>query len=635
MNDTFMKEKPVLPLILSMSLPMVLSMLVNSLYNIVDSFFVAQISEEAMTALSLVYPVQNFINAAGIGFGVGINAVIAFYLGAGDHEKTDQAATQGLVLAVIHGVVMTVCCIAIMPVFLRMFTSSEAVIELGVRYSIVAFAFTLIVTVSMAFEKLFQAVGNMKTTMISLMCGCITNIVLDPVLIFGYGPFPEMGIEGAALATGIGQALTLAIYLVVYLLRPIRVHIRRQYILPSKKMVIKLYSIGIPATLNLALPSLLISALNAILAAYSEVYILVLGIYYKLQTFIYLPANGIVQGMRPLIGYNYGAGEHKRVSQIYQIVLCMSGIIMVLGTAICLLIPGQLIGLFTHTEATIRAGETALRIIGAGFIVSAVSVTSSGALEGLGKGTPSLLISLCRYVVVIIPAAFLLSRFLGAVGVWNAFWITEVITAIISIYVYRKVIAKPAEPVNGQDERRIRAAVDSPARLCSQAIKGRQQGVLPPRTIIQRGGISMPDFEAYQEYIQRRHNAFCKAVIRYAARDKILQLRRKWERQVSLDYLIDEKFVQFAGPEPDEEYPFTVCGQTVLLCNAALAAALSAQPKQTQEVILRYYFLRQPQRVIGVQIGRSRSTARRHTSGVSHVGIYAGDNRIGQEGYSP
>lgn len=275
------------------------------------------------------------------------------------------------------------------------------------------------------------------------MCGCITNIVLDPVLIFGYGPFPEMGIEGAALATGIGQALTLAIYLVVYFVRPIRVHIRRQYILLSKKMVIKLYSIGIPATLNLALPSLLISALNAILAAYSEVYILVLGIYYKLQTFIYLPANGIVQGMRPLIGYNYGAGENKRVSQIYKIVLCMSGIIMVLGTVICLLIPGQLIGLFTHTEATIQTGETALRIIGTGFIVSAVSVTSSGALEGLGKGTPSLLISLCRYVVVIIPTAVLLSRFFGAVGVWNAFWITEAIAAVISLIIYRKAIAKP------------------------------------------------------------------------------------------------------------------------------------------------------------------------------------------------
>ena len=257
MNDTFMKEKPVLPLILSMTLPMVLSMLVNSLYNIIDSFFIAQISEEAMTALSLVYPVQNFINAVGIGFGVGINAMIAFYLGAGDNKKADQAATQGLVLAMIHGVVMTVCCITMMPAFLEMFTSSKTVIELGVRYSVIAFAFTLIIIVGVTFEKLFQAVGNMKTTMISLMCGCITNIVLDPVLIFGYGPFPEMGIEGATLATGIGQALTLAIYLVVYFVRPIRVHIRRQYILLSKKMVIKLYSIGIPATLNLAFPSCL------------------------------------------------------------------------------------------------------------------------------------------------------------------------------------------------------------------------------------------------------------------------------------------------------------------------------------------------------------------------------------------
>ena len=441
MNETFMKEKPVLPLMLSMALPMVLSMMVNSLYNIIDSFFVSQISEEAMTALSLVYPVQNVINAVGIGFGIGINAVIAFYLGAGDNREADRAATQGLVLAVIHGVVMTVCCIAMMPAFLGMFTSSETVIELGVRYSVVAFAFTLIIIVGVTFEKIFQAVGNMKTTMISLMCGCITNIVLDPVLIFGYGPFPAMGIEGAALATGIGQALTLAIYLVVYFVRPIRVHICRQYILPGKGMVWKLYSIGIPATLNLALPSLLISALNAILAAYSEVYILVLGIYYKLQTFIYLPANGVVQGMRPLIGYNYGAGENKRVSQIYKIVLCMSGIIMVLGTVICLLIPSRLMGLFTHTEATIQAGETALRIIGAGFIVSAVSVTSSGALEGLGKGTPSLLISLCRYVVLIIPVALLLSRLFGAVGVWNAFWITEAITAILSLFIYLKAIA--------------------------------------------------------------------------------------------------------------------------------------------------------------------------------------------------
>ncbi len=440
MNETFMKERPVLPLILSMSLPMVISMLVNSLYNIVDSFFVAKISEDAMTALSLVYPVQNFINALSIGFGVGINAVIAFYLGAGDRKKADMATTQGLLLSAIHGVVMTIACIAVIPSFLKSFTSSQTVIDMGIQYSVIAFSFTLIVNLTLAFEKFFQAVGRMKVTMLSMMCGCIANIILDPVLIFGLGPFPEMGIEGAALATGIGQALTLAIYLVIFFIRPLGLNIRRRYLSLDKSMVLKLYSIGIPATLNLALPSILISALNGILSAYSEVYILVLGIYYKLQTFLYLPANGIVQGMRPLIGYNYGAGEHKRVKQIYKIVLYMSGMIMILGTVICLLIPDLLMGLFTDSETTIQAGQTALRIISGGFIVSAVSVTSSGALEGLGKGFPSLVISLCRYIVIILPTAFILSKVFGPTGVWHSFWIAEAVTAIIAFIVYNKAV---------------------------------------------------------------------------------------------------------------------------------------------------------------------------------------------------
>ena len=440
MNENFMKEKPVFSLLISMSLPMVISMLVNSLYNIVDSFFVAQISEDAMTALSLDYPVQYFINAIGIGFGIGVNAVIAFHLGAGEKAKADKAATQGMVIAVIHGIIITIVSIAIIPAFLRMFTSSETVIDLGVRYSVIAFAFSLIIILGVTFEKIFQSVGSMKVTMVSLMCGCVINIILDPLLIFGIGPFPEMGIEGAALATGIGQTLTLAIYLAVYIVRPIRVHISRKYLLPNKKIIMRLYSIGIPATLNLALSSLLISSLNAILASYSEVYILVLGIYYKLQTFLYLPANGIIQGMRPLVGYNYGAGEHKRVSQIYKIVLCMSGIIMIAGTAICLIIPGQLISLFTQNQETIIVGKTALRIISAGFIVSAVSVTSSGALEGLGKGTPSLIISLFRYVIIIIPAAFFMSKIFGPAGVWNAFWIAEALTAAGSYEIYNKSV---------------------------------------------------------------------------------------------------------------------------------------------------------------------------------------------------
>lgn len=438
MNENFMKEKPVLPLILSMSLPMVLSMMVNSLYNIVDSFFVAQISEDAMTALSLVYPVQNFVNAIGIGFGIGINAVIAIHLGAGDEKKANMATTQGMLLALIHAVILTVAGIAVMPGFLRMFTSSEKVIDLGIRYSVIVFLFTFAIVLGVAFEKVFQAVGAMKVTMLSLMCGCIANIILDPVLIFGLGPFPAMGIEGAALATGLGQVLTLVIYTAVYLRWPIRVKICRKYCRPDRRMIARLYAIGIPATLNLALPSLLISALNAILASFSQIYVLVLGIYYKLQTFLYLPANGFVQGMRPVIGFNYGAGEHRRVKQIYRIVLCMSGLIMIFGTIICLAVPEKLMELFTQNEETIRAGETALRIISAGFIISAVSVTSSGALEGLGKGVPSLVISLFRYVLVIIPAAYILSRIFGAVGVWHGFWIAELITAAVAFAVYRK-----------------------------------------------------------------------------------------------------------------------------------------------------------------------------------------------------
>ena len=438
MNENFMKEKPVLPLILSMSLPMVLSMMVNSLYNIVDSFFVAQISEDAMTALSLVYPVQNFVNAIGIGFGIGINAVIAIHLGAGDEKKANMATTQGMLLALIHAVILTVAGIAVMPGFLRMFTSSEKVIDLGIRYSVIVFLFTFAIVLGVAFEKVFQAVGAMKVTMLSLMCGCIANIILDPVLIFGLGPFPALGIEGAALATGLGQVLTLVIYIAVYLRWPIRVKICRKYCRPDRRMIARLYAIGIPATLNLALPSLLISALNAILASFSQIYVLVLGIYYKLQTFLYLPANGFVQGMRPVIGFNYGAGEHRRVKQIYRIVLCMSGLIMIFGTIICLAVPEKLMELFTQNEETIRAGETALRIISAGFIISAVSVTSSGALEGLGKGVPSLVISLFRYVLVIIPAAYILSRIFGAVGVWHGFWIAELITAAVAFAVYRE-----------------------------------------------------------------------------------------------------------------------------------------------------------------------------------------------------
>ena len=302
MNENFMKEKPVFPLLMSMALPMVISMMVNALYNIVDSFFVAKISEDAMTALSYVFPLQNFVNAVAIGFGVGINAVIAIYLGAKDNDRANRAASWGMFLAVIQGIVMTVVCIAIIPSFLRAFKASGDVLDLGCRYADIVFGFSIIISVDLAFEKVFQSVGRMIVTMVGLMGGCIVNIVLDPLLIFGVGPFPEMGIEGAALATGLGQVFTLIIYFIVYFGRPINVKFGIKHLHEGGLMVKKLYAIGIPAILNMALPSLLTSALNAILSMYSATYVMILGVYYKLQTFLYMPANGIIQGMRPIIG---------------------------------------------------------------------------------------------------------------------------------------------------------------------------------------------------------------------------------------------------------------------------------------------------------------------------------------------
>lgn len=435
-----MKEKPIFPLLLSMSLPMVISMAVNSLYNIVDSYFVAKISEDAMTALSLVFPIQNFINAVAIGFGVGINAMIAQYLGAGRRDKADEALTQGMVLAVIHGIVMMILCIIGIPYFLRLFTTDANVIALGVRYATIVFSFSVILSVNLTFEKMNQAIGNMKITMISLLIGCVLNIILDPMIIFGIGPFPELGIAGAALATGFGQCVPIVIYIAAYLKRPKRVAFRREYLHLTREVAKRLYSIGVPAILNMALTSVLTTALNAILAAFSQTYVLVLGIYYKLQTFLYMPANGIIQGMRPLIGYNYGAGEHKRVEQLYRLTLLLNICIMTAGMILCLTIPGKLMGAFAENPQTIQNGVTALHIICFGFILSAVSVTACGALEGLGKGIPSLLISLSRYVVLIIPLAFIFSRFFGAAGVWHVFWVTEALSAVFAVIIYRRSV---------------------------------------------------------------------------------------------------------------------------------------------------------------------------------------------------
>lgn len=429
MNQTYMKEKPVLKLILSMSLPMMLSMMVSALYNIIDSIFVAKIGENAMTAISLVYPMQNLITAIAVGFGVGINAVIAYNLGAGKRTIADEAATTGLVFSIIHGIILTVLGLLLMPKFLGMFTNDKSVINLGLNYSNIVLLFTTVIMAEITYEKIFQSIGRMVISMASMSIGCIVNIILDPIMIFGFGIVPAMGIKGAAYATGISQVISLLIYIAAYYITKINVKILPKHFKPSKHLLKNIYSIGIPASLNMALPSLLVSALNGILASISAVYVVVLGIYYKLQTFIYLPANGIIQGMRPIMSYNYGAGEKERVRKIYKISLLLIVTMMLIGTVLCIFIPEQLAGMFTSNVETLKEGKTALRIISIGFIISSFSVTSQGALEALGKGKESLVISLMRYMIVIIPLAFVLGKVFGAIGVWNAFWITEIIAA--------------------------------------------------------------------------------------------------------------------------------------------------------------------------------------------------------------
>ncbi|MDY2898182.1 MAG: MATE family efflux transporter, partial [Candidatus Limivivens sp.] len=359
-------------------------------------------------------------------------------------KLADTTATLGLFFNILHSFLIGMLCIIGMPAFLGRFSSDPEILRLGTQYARIVFLFAIPNGAGVSYEKMFQAIGRMKVSMVSMLVGCIVNIILDPLMIFGFGPLPAMGIEGAAWATGTGQVVSLVIYLAVYFKDSdnIPVKISMKNLQDSGKTLKKIYGIGIPASLNLALPSFMIMVLNGILAAYSASYVLVLGAYYKLQTFIYLTGNGIVQGMRPICGYNYGAGEYKRVKAIFKAGLELISMVMLAGTVLCLLIPDRLIGIFTSNQETVVLGKEALLIICRGFILSGVSVTISGVFEGLGKGVESLLISLIRYLVVLLPLAFLFSRFQGAAGVWQAFWVTELVAAVLSIVLFGRVMEK-------------------------------------------------------------------------------------------------------------------------------------------------------------------------------------------------
>ena len=432
-----MKRKPVFSLLISMSVPMMLSMLIQSLYNIVDSIYVSRLGTDALTAVSLAYPLQNAIVSVAVGIGVGISTAISIHLGAGDQEKADRSATLGIALTVFHCVLFVLAGIFITRPFLSLFTDDPAILEDACDYTYIVLCLSFGALLQIAFEKIFQSIGQMKITMYLLIVGCVINIVLDPILIFGLLGFPALGVSGAAIATVIGQICAFLLYIAVYMRKSYAVHLRLKHLKFDRSIIRQIYGVGIPSSIMMLLPSVLISILNSILTALSDVYVAVLGVYFKLQTFIYMPANGIVQGMRPIIGYNYGAGENERVRSTIRYSLGCAAMLMLAGTLLSLLIPEQIFTLFDADAELMSAGVTALRIICIGFLVSSIGVIYSGTFEALGNGRNSLIISLLRQFAVTVPLAFLLSRVWGAAGVWAAFPAGEVIAAAAAYVLLR------------------------------------------------------------------------------------------------------------------------------------------------------------------------------------------------------
>ena len=423
--------------LLKFAFPSIIMMIFMSLYTIVDGIYISRfLGSNALSSLNIVFPVINVVIAIATMLGTGGNAIISKYLGEGKNQEARECLTSFTVIGLAVSILLLILTQVFLIPICRILGSTDILLADCQAYLSTSLMFAPACMLQTLFQSYLVTAGMPALGLFLTIGAGILNAVLDYVLIL---VFP-MGITGAALATGIGQALSTGVYLVVYASTELPVRLRRACLKLDKELDTRLYSIGIPAILNLALPSLLVTFLNSLLAAFSGSYVVVLGIYYKLQTFLYLPANGIVQGMRPLIGYNYGAGEHKRVRQLYQITLILSAAIMAAGTLGCLGASEPLMRLFTSTPETVEAGKIALRIICLGFVVSAISTTSSGALEGLGKGTQSLVISLCRYIVFIMPLAWVLCRQFGPVGVWNAFWATEVLSAIVSLIVYKKSV---------------------------------------------------------------------------------------------------------------------------------------------------------------------------------------------------
>lgn len=439
MKENKMGTMEVRRLILTMSLPIMISMLVQALYNIVDSMFVARVSEAALAAVSLCYPIQMIMVAVACGTGVGINALLSRYLGEKKREKASQVAMHGLFCAICNWLVFAVIGLFFSEAFLRLFSDDVQIIMMGISYMQICTICSFGVFVQITYERIMQSTGNTIYNMVIQGVGALINIILDPIFIFGLGPVPALGTAGAAIATIIGQivAMFLGIIITQKKIREIQLSVRGFHI---DGMIMKaMYRIAIPAILMQSIMSFMTVMMNMILAPFSEMAVSVFSIYYKLQQFVFMAVLGMNNALIPILSYNYGANQMERIRESIRFALWMSCVIMAIGTVVFQLLPTQLLYLFDAKEAMLSIGIPALRTISVSFVFAGISMVLCSVFQALGSSNHSLLVTLLRQMVILLPLAYGFSSAFGLDMCWWSFPITEVLCALLSLYLLRSV----------------------------------------------------------------------------------------------------------------------------------------------------------------------------------------------------
>ncbi len=436
---------PITPLLLSMAFPPMISMLIQALYNIVDSIFVAQISSQALSAISLAFPIQSLMIAIFVGTNVGLNSLIARRLGEQRLADANDAAAHGLIISVFSGIFMALVGIFGARPFFMLMTDNEHIIEMGCTYIMIVTGVCIFNSIQCCVEKMLQSTGNMVAPMISHVIGCVVNIVLDPILIFGYLGLPAMGIAGAAIATVLGQACGLVFCIIMFVKTNKTLTISFKGFKFKGSIVKDIYQVGFPSIVMQSIGAVLTTLMNLILINFSEAAVNVLGIYYKLQQFILMPTLGVTQGAMPIIGYNFGAGNRKRITKTLKMSLIFGIGIMCLGLILFQVIPGTLLSMFNADAETLEIGVTALRIVSLSFLPTGFAIVMGTTFQAVGHGFTSLFISLCRQIIVLLPVAYVMSK-ISLNAVWFAFPIAElvasILVAILFLNLYRKTISK-------------------------------------------------------------------------------------------------------------------------------------------------------------------------------------------------